>query len=124
MWVPSPTESRATLDAVVAVPVKLPINVVAVTLPVNLPLPITSRFVVGVVVPIPKYPPFAGIKVNKLVLISTYEVDPVPETKVGYLSKLVATDLTVNVLLGSNPFKENDVVANNAVEAVPVKLPK
>ena len=53
MWVPSPTESTITLDAVVAVPVKFPINVVAVTTPETNTSPVTVSFDVGFMVPIP-----------------------------------------------------------------------
>ena len=41
------------LVAVVAVPVSAPTNVVAVTTPVKVPLPVTVRALVGFVVPIP-----------------------------------------------------------------------
>jgi len=41
--------------AVVAVPVKAPINVVAVTTPVNVPSPVTVRALVGFVVPMPTF---------------------------------------------------------------------
>jgi hypothetical protein len=43
--------------AVVAVPIRLPVKLVAVTTPVNLPSPWTCSFTVGFVVPIPTEPP-------------------------------------------------------------------
>jgi len=54
--------------AVVAVPVKAPINVVAVTTPVNVPLPVTVRALVGFVVPIPT---FLNVLIPAFVVLQT-----------------------------------------------------
>ena len=51
------------LVAVVAVPVRLPINVVAVTIPLTRTSPSTESLDEGFVVPIPRFPE-VGIKTN------------------------------------------------------------
>ena len=63
--------ASARLVAVVAVPVRFPINVVAVTIPEKYPSPPTQSFDVGFVVPIPVFP--------EIVTLSSISVIPLLE---------------------------------------------